>query len=205
MTAFVSNGNGTPRCSTTSGRGSISTRSISRASTTGTTASLAGASQPILDTIRALHELGIWLEIVTLLIPGFNDSPDEIERLTAFLAGVSPDIPWHVTAFHKDYRMTDPANTTPEMLVEAAAIGARNGLRYVYAGNLPGTRRRSGEHALPHLPRAARRAVRLFRAALPADAGWTLPGLRHDDPGPLGRRLRGQITVHAVLPGPVRS
>ena len=51
---------------------------------------------------------------------------------------MSPDIPWHVTAFHKDYRMNDPENTTPEMLMAAADIGIRNGLRYVYAGNLPG-------------------------------------------------------------------
>ena len=82
---------------------------------------LGGRMEPILATIRALHEMGIWLEIVTLLIPGFNDSPDELHRLTSFVAGVSPDIPWHVTAFHQDYRMTDPGNTTPAMLVAAAA------------------------------------------------------------------------------------
>src|SRR6266699_2973249 len=66
---------------------------------------LGGRIAPILDTIRRLHEMGFWVEIVTLLIPGFNDSPDELERLTGFLAGVSPDIPWHVTAFHADYKM----------------------------------------------------------------------------------------------------
>jgi len=79
-----------------------------------------------------------WLEIVTLLVPGFNDSDDELKRLTAFVAEVSPDIPWHVTAFHKDYKMTTPEDTTPEMLLRAAAIGKQAGLRYVYAGNLPG-------------------------------------------------------------------
>jgi pyruvate formate lyase activating enzyme len=79
-----------------------------------------------------------WVEIVTLLIPGFNDSRDELSRLTSFIASVSPDIPWHVTAFHGDYKMTDPQNTTPEMLVTAADIGRGNGLRYIYAGNLPG-------------------------------------------------------------------
>jgi pyruvate formate lyase activating enzyme len=99
---------------------------------------LGGRLEPILSTIRALHERGIWLEIVTLLIPGFNDSADEVQRLTSFVAGVSPLIPWHVTAFHQDYRMNDPANTTPEMLLRAAAIGHENGLKYVYAGNLPG-------------------------------------------------------------------
>jgi pyruvate formate lyase activating enzyme len=99
---------------------------------------LGGRLAPILDTIRRLHAMAFWVEIVTLLIPGFNDSRDEIARLTDFIAGVSPDIPWHVTAFHGDYKMTGPANTTAAMLQTAAAIGRANGLRYVYAGNLPG-------------------------------------------------------------------
>ncbi len=99
---------------------------------------LGGRLQPILDTIRLLHSLDFWVEIVTLLIAGFNDSRDELDRLTAFVASVSPDIPWHVTAFHGDYKMTDPPDTTPDMLLSAAAIGRANGLRHVYAGNLPG-------------------------------------------------------------------
>ena len=74
---------------------------------------LGGRLAPILDTIRRLHAMGFWLEIVTLLIPGFNDSRDELTRLTAFVAGVSPDIPWHVTAFHGDYKMTDPGTRRP--------------------------------------------------------------------------------------------
>jgi pyruvate formate lyase activating enzyme len=99
---------------------------------------LGGRLQPILDTVRRLHALDFWVEIVTLLIPGFNSSDDELKRLTAFVADVSPDMPWHVTAFHPDYHMTDPPATTPEMLARAADIGRANGLRYVYAGNLPG-------------------------------------------------------------------
>jgi pyruvate formate lyase activating enzyme len=99
---------------------------------------LGGRLEPILDTIRRLHDAGFWVEIVTLLIAGFNDSPDELTRLTEFVAGVSPDIPWHVTAFHGDYKMREPANTTAEMLLAAAAIGRGSGLRHVYAGNLPG-------------------------------------------------------------------
>ena len=75
---------------------------------------------------------------MTLLVPGFNDSEVELTGLTAFIAGVSLDIPWHVTAFHQDYRMNDPANTTPDMLQRAARIGRQAGLRFVYAGNLPG-------------------------------------------------------------------
>jgi pyruvate formate lyase activating enzyme len=99
---------------------------------------LGGRLQPILDTIRSLYDIGIWLEIVTLLVPGFNDSQEEITKLTEFICDVSPDIPWHVTAFHKNYKMTDPENTTPEDLVQAAEIGKKTGLSYVYAGNLPG-------------------------------------------------------------------
>src|SRR5438552_896545 len=99
---------------------------------------LGGRIGPILDTIRRLHDMGFWLEIVTLIIPGFNDSDDELRRLAEFLARVSPDIPWHVTAFHQDYKMTDPENTPPETLLRAAEIGAQAGLRYIYAGNLPG-------------------------------------------------------------------
>ena len=99
---------------------------------------LGGRLQPVLDTIQRLVAMGFWVEIVTLLIPGFNDSPDEIRRLTGFIASVSPDIPWHVTAFHGDYKMTDPGDTTARMLVDAASIGGDAGLRHVYAGNLPG-------------------------------------------------------------------
>jgi len=99
---------------------------------------LGGRLQPILDTIRTLHDMGIWVEIVTLLIPGFNDSDDELNRLADFLVSVSPDMPWHCTAFHQDYKMTDPDATPPETLCRAVAIGKRAGLRYAYAGNLPG-------------------------------------------------------------------
>ena len=103
---------------------------------------LGGRLQPILDTIRKLHEMGFWVEIVTLIVPGFNDSDDELKRMAEFLATVSPDIPWHVTAFHQDYKMTEPGNTSSQTLVRAAGIGKAAGLRFVYAGNLAG---RTGE------------------------------------------------------------
>jgi pyruvate formate lyase activating enzyme len=99
---------------------------------------LGGRLEPILETIAWLHQAGVWLEIVTLLVPGFNDSEAELRALTEFIAAVSPDIPWHVTAFHQDYRMTDPANTTAADLQHAASLGHEAGLRFVYAGNLPG-------------------------------------------------------------------
>ena len=99
---------------------------------------LGGRLQPILDTVAWLYRSGVWVEIVTLLVPGFNDSNAELRRLTEFIASVSVDIPWHVTAFHQDYRMTEAPNTTAAMLTHAAALARTAGLRYVYAGNQPG-------------------------------------------------------------------
>ena len=137
-TGFVSNGNGTPRVLEYL-RPHIDLYKVDLKSFDDRHyRELGGRLQPILDTIRWLHANGVWLEIVTLLIPGFNDSEAELRALTAFVADVSPDIPWHATAFHQDYKMTDPANTTPAMLRKAAAIARDAGLRYVYAGNIPG-------------------------------------------------------------------
>jgi pyruvate formate lyase activating enzyme len=99
---------------------------------------LGAVLQNVLDGIRLVHGLGFWLEIVTLVIPGFNDDPGELRAAAEFLAGLSPDIPWHVTAFHQDYKMLTPDPTTAAGLVRAAEIGRNVGLRYVYAGNLPG-------------------------------------------------------------------
>ena len=99
---------------------------------------LGGTLERVLSTIRALHEGGVWLEVVTLVIPGFNDSDEELADVARFLVSVSPDLPWHVTAFHKDYKMTGPDDTDARTLLRAAEIGAREGLRFVYAGNLPG-------------------------------------------------------------------
>ncbi|HWC97536.1 MAG TPA: AmmeMemoRadiSam system radical SAM enzyme [Candidatus Sulfopaludibacter sp.] len=99
---------------------------------------LGGRIAPILDSIKRIHEMGFWLEIVTLVIPGFNDSDEELAQIAAFLAAISRDIPWHVTAFHKDYKMTGPEDTPASTLIRAAGIGRAAGLRYVYAGNLPG-------------------------------------------------------------------
>jgi pyruvate formate lyase activating enzyme len=99
---------------------------------------LGGVLEHVKATIRMVHERGIWLEVLTLIIPGFNSDPDELRAIAAFIASVNPQIPWHVTAFHKDYKMTDPENTRPEHLIRAAEIGASEGLKFVYAGNLPG-------------------------------------------------------------------
>ena len=72
---------------------------------------LGGRLGPILDSIQLIHEMGFWLEIVTLVVPGFNDSPEELEAMARFIAGISPSIPWHVTAFHQDYKMVSIQNT----------------------------------------------------------------------------------------------
>jgi pyruvate formate lyase activating enzyme len=99
---------------------------------------LGGVLQHVLDTIRAVHALGLWLEVVTLVVPGFNDSPGELWEAARFLASVSPDIPWHVTAFHPDYHMQERPATGAASLQQAAEIGQEAGLHFVYAGNLPG-------------------------------------------------------------------
>ncbi len=99
---------------------------------------LGGRLEPILDSLRRIHSMGLWLEVVTLVVPGFNDSAEELRQTADFLASISPDIPWHVTAFHQDYKMTGAPNTQPADLLNAVEAGRHAGLRYVYAGNLPG-------------------------------------------------------------------
>jgi pyruvate formate lyase activating enzyme len=94
----------------------------------------------------------MWLEIVTLIIPGFNDSDEELTGIADFLAGVDLDIPWHITAFHQDYKMTDNENTTPQHLLRAYEIGKRAGLRYIYPGNIPG---RFGDLEGTHCPKCS--------------------------------------------------
>ncbi len=110
---------------------------------------LGGVLQHVLDSIRLAYELGFWVEVVTLVIPGFNDSTEELMDAARFIVSVSPDIPWHVTAFHPDYKMVDPPPTPTRTLLRAAEIGQEAGLRFVYAGNLPG---RVGEYESTFCP-----------------------------------------------------
>ncbi len=111
---------------------------------------LGGVLQNVLDTIRLLHEKEFWLELVTLVVPGFNDSDQELRDMAQFVAGVSKDIPWHVTAFHQDYKMTDKDNTSSGHLLRAAEIGLEEGLHFVYAGNLPGRTQNLENTYCPH-------------------------------------------------------
>lgn len=99
---------------------------------------LGGQLQNVLDTIKRLKAMDFWVEIVTLVIPGFNDGDDELMEIAGFVAGVSCDIPWHVTAYHPDYKMTDPPRTPTATLLKAYDFGKAAGLKYVYPGNVPG-------------------------------------------------------------------
>lgn len=99
---------------------------------------LGGVLNHVLDSIRLAYELGLFVEVVTLVVPGFNDSTEELMDASRFIASVSRDIPWHVTAFHPDYKMTEPPPTSISTLIRAAEIGQEAGLNYVYAGNIPG-------------------------------------------------------------------
>jgi pyruvate formate lyase activating enzyme len=162
--------------------------------------SLGGRLAPILDTIRRLHEMGIWLEIVTLLIPGFNDSDDELRRLTEFVTSVSPDIPWHVTAFHKDYKMTDPRDTRPEDLLRAVEIGRRSGLRFVYAGNLPG---KVGDLENTRCPNCQEVLVKRYSYLVEGyriTAEGSCPHCAARIPGRWSNKFDGQITSVPFLP-----
>jgi len=162
---------------------------------------LGGRLAPILDTIRRLHALDVWLEIVTLLVPGFNDGPDEIDRLTSFVASVSPDIPWHVTAFHQDYKMLDHRDTRDHDLLRAADIGRRNGLRFVYAGNRPG---QVGDLEDTHCPGCGETVVSRLGYHV---RSYTLtpdgvcPSCGTKVPGRWDARFDGQIADRPFLPG----
>jgi pyruvate formate lyase activating enzyme len=183
-TAFISNGNATPRvldylrpltdCYKIDLK-TMSDRAYRQ---------LGGVVDNILDTVRMVHERGFWEEIVTLVVPGFNDSEEELRRAAEFIASVSPDIPWHVTAFHQDYRMKENANTTAEQLVRACEWGREAGLRFVYAGNMPG---RVGRWENTYCPACEellveRRGYRIRKMRLGADGlcpacGEKIPGV----------------------------
>ncbi|MFT5701170.1 MAG: pyruvate formate lyase activating enzyme [Desulforhopalus sp.] len=94
--------------------------------------------QPVLDNVKLMHELGVWVEVTTLLIPGLNDSPEELREIARFVKSVSPTMPWHVTAFYPTYKMLDREPTPLATLRKAREIGLKEGLQYVYEGNIPG-------------------------------------------------------------------
>ncbi len=136
--AFVSNGNATPEALDFVRPWIIGYKIDLKTFNDQRYRSLGGTLKHVTESIRMVHERGLWLEVVTLLVPGFNDSEPELREMAKFLVSVSPDIPWHVTAFHQDYKMTAPPSTQAKQLVRAAELGREEGLRFVYAGNVPG-------------------------------------------------------------------
>jgi pyruvate formate lyase activating enzyme len=150
---------------------------------------LGGVLANVLDSIRKAHELGLWVEVVTLVVPGFNDSLEELMDAARFLASVSPDIPWHVTAFHPDYKMIDPPPTSVKTLLRAAEIGQEAGLNFVYAGNIPG---RVGEYEHTYCPKCRTPLVerhsyvlddyRLTAKGACSKCGTLIPGVWTDKP-----------------------
>ena len=138
LTGYVSNGNATPRVldylRPHTDLYKIDLKSFRPARYR----ELGGVLDRVLTTIQGTVDRGFWVEVVTLVIPGFNDSREELTDIARFLASVSPDLPWHVTGFHRDYKMTSPGDTPAATLAMAREIGLAAGLHFVYAGNRPG-------------------------------------------------------------------
>jgi pyruvate formate lyase activating enzyme len=143
---------------------------------------LGGMLETVLATIAGLVRRGTWVEVVTLVVPEWNDGAAELRSIARFLAGVSRDIPWHVTAFHPDYKMADRGWTPATTLLAAADIGREEGLRFVYAGNIPG---RTGTLENTYCPSCQRLLVerRGFRVLANHLDGGTCPACRARIPG----------------------
>ena len=94
--------------------------------------------QPVLESIRLMKKLDIWVEITTLVIPGRNDSEEELTQIARFIKDVDPRIPWHISRYHPDYNYTDSEATPVETLRLARSIGMKEGLRFIYIGNVLG-------------------------------------------------------------------
>ena len=96
---------------------------------------LGGVLEHVLDAIAMVHERGIWLEVLTLVVPGFSDDPAELRAAARYIAGIDPNIPWHVTAFHEDYQFWGMGNTSAESWYAPARSGPRRGS----ISSMPGT------------------------------------------------------------------
>jgi len=93
---------------------------------------------PVLDNLRQLKEMGVWVEVTTLIIPTLNDSSEELEEIAKFVLSLGEETPWHISAFYPAYKRRDLPPTSASALKQARQIGIRAGLRYVYTGNIPG-------------------------------------------------------------------
>lgn len=124
--------------------------------------------QPVLDTIKLMKELGVWVEITTLVIPGHNDSDDFLKWIAGFIKSVDPAIPWHVSQFYPTYHLLDKPRTPISTLRRAREIGLKEGLKYVYEGNVPGE---GGENT--YCPSCGESLIERL--------GFTLTGIRMKD------------------------
>ena len=164
-----------------------------------------GHLQPVLDTLEYIHnETDCWLEVTTLLIPGHNDSEQEIQRLSEwYMAHLGPDVPLHFSAFHPDYKMTDVPATPPETLRRARRIAMQAGLHYVYVGNV-----HDPEGDSTYCPGCGKRVIErdwyeLGEWNITADGhcshcGHAIAGVFEDKPGDWGSR-RLPVTLHETL------
>lgn len=94
--------------------------------------------EPVKETIRLMKELGVWVEVTTLIIPDYNDSDDDLKDIAEFISSVAPSIPWHITQFYPTYHLLDKPRTPIKKLLRARDIGFAAGLKHVYLGNVPG-------------------------------------------------------------------
>ena len=99
--------------------------------------------KPVLETIKYAYSKGIWVETTTLIIPGINDSDEELRNIAKFLVDIDPNIPWHISRFHPEYKMLDVPSTPIETIVRAYEIGKEEGLNFIYIGNYPDEDRES--------------------------------------------------------------
>ena len=166
-----------------------------------------GELAPVLETLEYLkRETRVWFEITTLLIPGENDSDDEIDRMTQWIAGkLGPDVPLHFTAFHPDWKMFDRPRTPPATLTRARRIALANGLHYVYTGNV-----HDGEGGSTYCPHCDTRVIernwyalgewQLTDSGACKTCGTQIHGVFAGPPGPSGALRRGvRLSAHDVV------
>lgn len=208
--AFVSNGNATPEALDFLSPWIVAYKIDLKSFNDQRYRTLGGTLEHVTQGIRLVHEHGLWLEVVTLIVPGFNDSEPELRDMARFIASVSPNIPWHVTAFHKDYKMTDPPGTTAHQLLRAAEIGTEEGLRFVYAGNAPG---QVGPWENTYCPKCRSQLVERFGYLIRdyrvtptgqcPDCGTALPGIWPADTAAV-HTGEGMLDYYQRLPRSVR-
>jgi pyruvate formate lyase activating enzyme len=183
LTSFVSNGNATPEALDYL-RPLVDAYKVDlKGMTEEGYRRVGGRLSVVLDTLAGLVARGFWVEVVTLLVPGHNDDEAELRDAARFLRSLSPDLPWHVTAFHPDYRMETTGPTPVRTLLRAAEIGREEGLRHVYTGNLPG-RVGDGETtfcASCRQPLVERRGFRVLSSRIGPDG--SCPGCGARTPG----------------------